>query len=76
VRLIGVTALLVAPTAPAQTEQPDDHARRIVAHSEAKHIRSRQNLLKILSAQPQFWPELLAVAERLQTQPAWLLTEK
>jgi hypothetical protein len=71
--LIGAAALLVIPTATAQTEQPDDHTRQIVAHSEAKHLRSRQNLLKILSAQPQFWPELLAVAERLQTQPAWLL---
>jgi Transglycosylase SLT domain len=74
VRLIGVAAaLLVAPAAMAQTGQPDDHVRRIVARSEVKHLRSRQNLLKILSTQPQFWPELLAVAERLKTQPAWLL---
>ena len=74
VRLIGVAAaMLVAPAATAQSVQPDDHVRQIVARSEVKHLRSRQNLLKILSTQPQFWPELLAVAERLQTQPAWLL---
>ena len=66
-------ALLLAPAATAQTMQPDEHVRRIVARSEARHLRSRQNLLKILSTHPQFWPELMAVAERLQTQPAWLL---
>jgi hypothetical protein len=73
-RLLGVAVtLLVAPAATAQTTQPDDHVRRIVARSEAKHRLSRQNLLKILNSQPRFWPELLAVAERLETQPAWLL---
>lgn len=56
----------------AQIKQPAGYAR-IVADSEAKHLRSRQNLFKILSEHPQFWPELLAAAERLKTQPAWLL---
>jgi Transglycosylase SLT domain len=41
--------------------------------SEAKHIRSRQNLARILRGQPQFWFELHAVAERLKTQPEYLL---
>ncbi len=71
---IGVAAaLLVAPTAIAQNKETGDHRRRIVARSEAKHLRSRQNLLKILREHPQFWPQLHAVAERLKTQPAWLL---
>jgi Transglycosylase SLT domain len=73
-RLIGVAvALLMAPAATAQNKEPDDHLRRIVARSEAKHLRSRHNLLKILSEHPQFLPVLQAVAERLKTQPAWLL---
>jgi Transglycosylase SLT domain len=73
-RSIGVAvALLMAPAAIAQNKEPDDHLRRIVARSEAKHLRSRQNLLKILREHPQFLPELQAVAERLKTQSAWLL---
>jgi transglycosylase-like protein with SLT domain len=66
-------ALLMAPAAIAQNKETGDHMRRIVARSEAKHLRSRQNLLKILHEHPQFWPKLQAVAERLKTQPAWLL---
>jgi hypothetical protein len=46
---------------------------RVIERSEAKHIRSRQNLAKILPGQPQFWLELHAVAERLKTQSVWLL---
>jgi Transglycosylase SLT domain len=73
-RSIGVAAaLLMAPTAIAQNKETSDHVRRIVARSEAKHLRSRQNLLKILREHPQFWPKLQAVAERLKTQHAWLL---
>jgi Transglycosylase SLT domain len=73
-RSIGVAvALLMAPAAIAQNKETSDHVQRIVARSEAKHLRSRQNLLKILREHPQFWPELQAVAERLKTQPAWLL---
>jgi hypothetical protein len=73
-RSIGVAAaLLMAPAAIAQNKETGDHMRRIVARSEAKHLRSRQNLLKILHEHPQFWPELQAVAERLKTQPARLL---
>jgi Transglycosylase SLT domain len=73
-RSIGVVAaLLMAPTAIAQNKETGDHVRRIVARSEAKYFRSRQNLFKILREHPLFWPELQAVAERLKTQPAWLL---
>jgi Transglycosylase SLT domain len=73
-RPIGVAAaLLVAPAAIAQNKETGDHLRRIVARSEAKHLRSRQNLFKILREYPQFWLELQTVAERLKTQPAWLL---
>jgi Transglycosylase SLT domain len=73
-RSIGMAvALLMAPVAMAQNKQQDNQLRRIVALSEAKHLRSRHNLLKILREHPQFWPELQAIAERLKTQPAWLL---
>jgi transglycosylase-like protein with SLT domain len=73
-RSIGVAvALLMAPAVIAQNKEPDDHLRRIVASSEAKHLRSRHNLLKILREHPRFWPELQAIAKRLKTQPAWLL---
>jgi hypothetical protein len=75
-RSIGLAAaLLMAPAAIAQNKETSDHVQRIVARSEAKHLRSRQNLLKILRERPQFWPELQAVAERLKTQPAWLLNK-
>jgi hypothetical protein len=46
---------------------------RMIARSETKHIRSRQNLIKILRDQPSFWIELQAIAKRLKTEPAWLL---
>jgi hypothetical protein len=73
-RSIGVAvALLIAPAATAQNKEPSDHLKQIVARSEAKHLRSRHNLLKILGEHPRFWPELQAIAERLKTQPAWLL---
>jgi transglycosylase-like protein with SLT domain len=73
-RSIGVAAaLLIAPAAIAQNKETGDHVRRIVARSEAKHLLSRHNLIKILHEHPQFWPKLQAVAERLKTQPAWLL---
>jgi len=45
----------------------------MIARSEAKHARSRQNLVKILRDQPNFWIELQAIAKRLKTDPAWLL---
>jgi hypothetical protein len=45
----------------------------MLARSEAKHIRSRQNLMRILRDQPSFWNELQEIAKRLRTEPAWLL---
>ncbi len=74
-RSIGVALALIlaAAQAKAQGKQQDDHTRRMAARIEAKHLRSRQNLVKLLREHPQFWQELLAVAERLKTEPAWLL---
>src|SRR5262245_59490504 len=56
----------------AQDKQ-EDRIVRMIERSEAKHIRSRQNLARILRGQPHFWLELQAVAARLKTQPEWLL---
>ena len=74
-RSIGVALVLILAAAQAQAQgrQPDDQVRRMAERSEAKHLRSRRNLVKLLDEHPQFWQELLAVAERLQTEPAWLL---
>src|SRR5262249_34712127 len=75
-RTAGVGALLtlmVAPAADAQDERLNDRALQVIARSEAKHLRSRQNLSKILRDQPNFWIELQAIAKRLKTEPAWLL---
>jgi hypothetical protein len=72
----GVAALLllvIAPAADAQDKGPQRHALRVIARSEAKHVRSRQNLIKILRDQPNFWVELQAIALQLETEPAWLL---
>jgi Transglycosylase SLT domain len=52
---------------------PNDRVRQMIARNEAKHLRSRQNLIKILRDQPIFWIELQAIARRLKTEPAWLL---
>jgi hypothetical protein len=65
--------LMITPAADAQDEGMKDHAMRMIARSEAKHIRSRKNLIKILRDQPSFWIELQAIAKRLKTEPAWLL---
>jgi hypothetical protein len=65
--------LMITPAADAQDEGMKVHAMRMIAHSEAKHIRSRKNLIKILRDQPSFWIELQAIAKRLKTEPAWLL---
>jgi hypothetical protein len=69
---LALLLLILTPTANAQ-EGPNECARRMIARSEAKHIRSRQNLIKILRDQPSFWIELQAIAKRLKTEPAWLL---
>ena len=65
--------LMITPAADAQDEGMKDHAMRMIARSEAKHIRSRKNLIKILPEQPNFWVELQSIAKRLKTEPAWLL---
>ena len=62
--------LMITPAAGAQDEGMKDRAMRMIAHSEAKHIRSRKNLIKILRDQPSFWIELQAIAKRLKTEPA------
>jgi soluble lytic murein transglycosylase-like protein len=75
-RLAGATALLllmITPAADAQDERMNDRALRMIARSEAKHARSRQNLIKILRNHPNFWIELQAIARRLKSEPAWLL---
>ncbi len=72
----GATALLlliIAPAVNAQDEGPNDRVTRMIARSDAKHARSRQNLIKILRDQPNFWIELQAIAKRLKAEPAWLL---
>jgi hypothetical protein len=68
-----ILSLVIAPVAGAQDKGLNDRALRMIARNEAKHIRSRQNLIKILRDQPNFWAELLAIAKRLETEPAWLL---
>ena len=65
--------LTITPAADAQDEGINDRALRVIARSEAKHALSRQNLIKILRDQPNFWIELHAIAKRLKTDPAWLL---
>jgi len=65
--------LMIAPAAAAQDECLNDRALRTIARSEAKHARSRQNLIEILRDQPNFWIELQEIAKRLKTEPAWLL---
>jgi Transglycosylase SLT domain len=75
-RLTGAAALLlliIAPAADAQDKEQQRRAMRMIAGAEAKHVRSRQNLIKILRDQPNFWTELQAIAKRLKTEPAWLL---
>lgn len=64
-------AITLSIMANAQTNA--DQLSRLFTRTEAKHQRSRRNLNEILRSQPQFWIELRAIAERLQTQPAWLL---
>jgi hypothetical protein len=73
-RPIGVVCLLltITPETVAQNKR-EDKVVRLIARSEPMHLRSRRNLGKILRDHPQFWVELQAVAERLSTQPAWLL---
>jgi Transglycosylase SLT domain len=74
-RQIGVVVFLLLVIAPEMIAQvkKDDSVVRLIARSEPMHLRSRQNLVKILRDHPQFWVELQAIAERLKTQPAWLL---
>src|SRR6266540_3063114 len=75
-RLAGalvILSLIIAPAANSQDKSLNDHALRMMARSEAKHARSRQNLIEILCDQPNFWIELQAIAKRLKTEPAWLL---
>jgi hypothetical protein len=75
-RPVGAVALLllmIAPAANAQDERPNDRVMRMIAHSEAKHARSRRNLIKILRDHPNFGIELQAIAKRLKAEPAWLL---
>ena len=70
---LAILSLIIAPAANAQDKSLNDHALRMIARSEAKHVRSRQNLIEILRDQPNFWIELQAIAKRLKTEPAWLL---
>jgi Transglycosylase SLT domain len=71
-RSAAIAASLALPAA-ANAQTAGDELSRLFARTEAKHRNSRRNLTEILRSQPQFWIELRAVAERLQTQPAWLL---
>ena len=66
-------SLAMSAAANAQNAQTAEITSRLFARTEAKHRNSRRNLTEILRSQPRFWIELRAVAERLQTQPAWLL---
>ncbi|HEX5081574.1 MAG TPA: transglycosylase SLT domain-containing protein [Blastocatellia bacterium] len=70
---VAILLLTLAPAADAQDKASNDHVPQILARSEAKHIRSRQNLIRILRDQPNFWIELQEIAKRLRTEPAWLL---
>ena len=75
-RTAGVAALLslmVAPAANAQDKGLSYRALQMIARSEAMHIRSRQNLIKILRDHPNFYIELQTIAKRLRIEPAWLL---
>jgi len=69
----AILLLMTAPVANAQDKSLNERAMRMIARSEAKHIRSRQNLIEILRDQPNFWTDLQAIAKRLKTEPAWLL---
>jgi hypothetical protein len=69
----AILLLITAPVASAQDKWLNDRTLRMIARSDAKHVRSRQNLIKILRDQPNFWTELQAIAKRLDTEPAWLL---
>ena len=56
-RPAGAAALLllmIAPAANAQKQVLNDRVMRMIARSEAKHARSRQNLIKILRDHPNF----------------------
>lgn len=74
-RSAAIAASIALPIAAnAQNAQTDgDQLSQLFARTEAKHLCSRRNLTEILRSQPRFWIELRVVAERLQTQPAWLL---
>jgi len=76
-RSIGLALALLPAIAPVTCAQDKNVERvvRIIARSEPKHLRSRNNLAKILRNQPNFWIELQGVAERLKTQPEWLLNK-
>jgi hypothetical protein len=69
----AILMLITAPAADAQGEGPNDRAMRMIARIDARHARSRQNLIKILRDHQNFWIELQAIAKRLKTEPAWLL---
>src|SRR5215813_12661791 len=69
----AILLLMLMPASNAQDKLPNDRVMRMIARSEAKHIRLRQNLIKILRDQSSFWIELQAIAKRLKTEPAWLL---
>jgi Transglycosylase SLT domain len=69
----AILLLALAPSADAQGERTNDGAPRMIARNEAKRVRSRQNLAKVLRDQPQFSIELREIAKRLKTEPAWLL---
>jgi transglycosylase-like protein with SLT domain len=69
----AILLLMTAPVASAQDKWLNDRTLRMIARSDAKHVRSHQNLIKILRDQPNFWTELQAIAKRLDTEPAWLL---
>ena len=74
-RLAAIAALITMPVAAnaQNTQTTSDQLSRLFARAEVKHQSSRRNLTEILRSQPRFWTELQAIAERLQTQPAWLL---
>jgi hypothetical protein len=67
--------LMIATTTSAQEKLPNDRVRQVIARNEEKHLRSRQNLIRILRDQPNFWIELQVIARRLKTEPAWLLNK-
>src|SRR5262245_31687563 len=69
----AILLLMTAPVVSAQDKGLNDRTLRMIARSDAKHVRSRQNLIEILRDQPNFWTELQAIAKRLDTEPAWLL---